>query len=282
MAEDSPVTEGRSISKEELNALPIRAYEGPTHLIHSPDQLPACIEALSKESLLGFDTETRPAFQRGVSYPPALIQLATADRVFVIQILLLKEIQPLLDILEDEKILKAGVAITDDLKQLREVYEFKPGGFIEIGTLAKGLEIKQTGLRSLAGMFLGFRISKKEQRSNWAKPDLTPSQVTYAATDAWVSREIYQNLVGQWGDRPLPAPVDLPEPGQSPPKEPSDKRSRSRRRRRNYGRGDRGRGHTPRGNQIPSAAEKTGPKADAKARDIRPEPQQQDLFPPDV
>ncbi|MEN8255540.1 MAG: hypothetical protein ABFR33_08730 [Verrucomicrobiota bacterium] len=40
-------------------------------------------------------------------------------------------------------------------------------------------------------MLFGFRISKKEQVSNWARKELTPSQQTYAATDAWLGRKIY-------------------------------------------------------------------------------------------
>lgn len=273
---------GRSISKEDLNALPIRSYEGQTFLVNRREDLADAVASLRKETLLGFDTETRPAFQRGVSYPPALIQLAMPGRVYVFQILQLGDIRPLLDVLEDATILKAGVAITDDLKQLREVYDFRPGGFIEIGSLARGLNIHQTGLRSLAGMFLGFRISKKEQRSNWAKPELTPSQVTYAATDAWVSREIYLTLMRFWGDRPLPEPVDPPGPDQSPPGGRSDKKSRGRRRRRTPGRGGKGPVRMLPPTET-SGRTGTGGSGEAESgRDRPPGPRQPELFPPDA
>lgn len=225
-----------SISKEELNKLPIRAYDGPIRLVNDKDQLADCVKILSEEKILGFDTETRPSFERGVSYPTALLQLATSKEVFVFQFQSLGGLGALRSILENPDVMKAGVAISDDIKQLNDCWKFKPRNFIEIGTLAKELGLKQTGLRSLAGLLLGFRISKKEQRSNWARSNLSRSQVVYAATDAWVSRELYLNIINQWGSRPLPSEVDplTPDPNLKPGH--ADSRSSRSRRARKRGR----------------------------------------------
>jgi len=223
-----------SISKDELNKLPIRAYDGPIRLINDRDQLAECVSLLAEEKIIGFDTETRPAFERGVSYPPALLQLATQSEVFVFQFQALGGLGALHSILENPSIIKAGAAISDDIKQLNDCWKFKPKNFIDIGILAKELGLKQTGLRTLAGLLLGFRISKKEQRSNWAKQKLTRSQVVYAATDAWVSRELYLHIMNLWADRPLPSEVDplTPDPnrtrGPSGSKSPSNRSARRR------------------------------------------------------
>jgi ribonuclease D len=210
--------ESKAISREDLNRLPIRSYEGPIRLVNDRSELASCLELLAQEPVLGFDTETRPAFQRGVSYPPALMQLATAKEVFVFQFHALGGLGALRDVLENPSITKAGVALSDDIKQLNDAWQFKPRNFLEIGTMAKELGYQQTGLRSLAGLLLGFRISKREQRSNWARANLTRSQIVYAATDAWVSRELYLHIMKLWGDRPLPAEVDplTPDPNRKP------------------------------------------------------------------
>ena len=62
---------------------------------------------------------------------------------------------------------------------------------VDLGQVAKRNGLKQTGVRNLAGIFLGTRIPKGAKTTNWAARRLTPQQITYAATDAWVCRELY-------------------------------------------------------------------------------------------
>lgn len=236
---------GLSISREQLNTLPIRAYEGPIRLINDRNDVGECIRALQGERILGFDTETRPAFERGVSYPPALMQLATSSQVFVFQFQALGGLGALRHILEDANIVKAGAALSDDIKQLNDCWKFTPRKFVEIGYMARELGLKQTGLRSLAGLLLGFRISKKEQRSNWARTNLSRSQIIYAATDAWVSRELYLNLMERWGDRPQPSQVDPLTPAPNRKAGHADNRSSGHPPARKRGKTETTAAHTP-------------------------------------
>ncbi len=254
---NEPPSGGFSISKDEINRLPMEAYTGPIRLVNDREQLDECLEIIAREELLGFDTETRPAFERGVSYPPALMQLATSREVFIFQFHSLGGLGPLRALLENPNIIKAGVALTDDIKQLNACWAFTPKQFVEIGTMARDIGCHQTGLRSLAALLLGFRISKKEQRSNWARPSLTRSQLVYAATDAWVSRLLYLNLLEKWGDRPLPSEVDplTPDPTLHPRE--SGNRSRPPRRFRRRGRSEREAGRSP---ELPGMA---APEPDA-------------------
>ena len=96
--------------------------------------------------------------------------------------------------LESSAILKVGVAIDNDITELQAFQPFKAGGFVDLAVAAAGSGIKNFGLRGLTAVFLGFRISKQAQQSNWAKKELTPAQIRYAAMDAWVSREIYLKM----------------------------------------------------------------------------------------
>ncbi|MDP8299203.1 MAG: 3'-5' exonuclease domain-containing protein 2, partial [Candidatus Tantalella remota] len=104
-----------TISKSEINTLPVKAYTGPVHLIDSDEKMAASSEALRGEKVLGFDTETRPAFKKGESYAPSLVQLAASDRVYVFQLSHITVHKLLIDILADKKVLKAGVAVDDDI-----------------------------------------------------------------------------------------------------------------------------------------------------------------------
>ena len=184
----------RKISREELNVLPLYKYTGVIHLIKEEKELLSAVEALQGESILGFDTETRPAFRRGENYKPCLLQLAGPDEVYLFQLDVLKNVRPLFFLLSQEHIRKVGIAIRDDIRKLKEIISFEERGFVEIGDLAKKLEITYTGLRTLCALLLRVRISKKAQTSNWSRQPLTPAQITYAATDAWVCREIYLRL----------------------------------------------------------------------------------------
>ena len=194
---DNLCSEKRKISKAEINELPLIAWEGEIQILESSEEMEAAAADLANESHLGFDTETRPSFKKGDYHPPALIQLATERCVYLFRISKTKTFDPLLPILESPDILKTGVAIKDDVKELRAMEDFTPSGFVEIADITVKLGYENRGLRALAGLLLHGRISKAAQVSNWARPELDNKQVRYAATDAWISREIYRQAVAE-------------------------------------------------------------------------------------
>lgn len=184
----------RRMTKEEINACPVRKWEGVIQVIRTAEEMRRAVSALAHETILGFDTETRPAYHKGESYLPSLLQLAGENEVYLFQLKHLGLSGPLREILAEPKIVKAGVALAYDLKELRRLAHLKPEGFVDLGSLAKKAEIQNHGLRGLAAALLGFRIAKGAQTSNWARDVLAPTQIQYAATDAWVGRELYLRL----------------------------------------------------------------------------------------
>lgn len=181
-------------TKEEINSLPILQYEGEIVLVRTQTELENILPELAKESLLGFDTETRPTFTRGgTMQDPSLIQFATGHKVYLIQISILPFNEHLAYILANENIIKAGVAINDDMNALAKLYPFKPANVIDLAKLANKKGVQAQGLRTLTANLLDYRISKGAQCSNWATP-LTHTQIKYAATDAWLGRIIYNTL----------------------------------------------------------------------------------------
>lgn len=183
-----------TIEKEEINHLHLQRYSGPIEVIRDDEEMVKALRELKREKVLGFDTETRPSFRKGESYLPTLVQLGGENKVYIFYINRLKKLPKLFKVLANPRIAKVGVAMDYDIRQLQEVQEFQPAGFRNLEELTEKLGIKKNGLRNLAAIVLGFRLSKSEQRSNWARDPLTRQQVTYAATDAWVSREIYLKL----------------------------------------------------------------------------------------
>lgn len=185
----------RTISREDVNALPIRRYEGEVRLVATPGDLERAFAEIRKDggrdSVAGFDTETRPVFRSGESHLPCLVQVATARAVTLFRLQHVDCSAALAEFLADTRLVKAGVGLADDLRQLQRVFPFESHAMLDLGSVAKRHGLKQSGVRNLAGLFLGFRIPKGSKTSNWAAARLSPQQLIYAATDAWVCRELY-------------------------------------------------------------------------------------------
>jgi len=186
----------RRMSRDEINARPIKRWNGKISLVRNRAGLAAAIAKLAGHTLLGFDTETRPAYKKGENYLPSLLQLAGDDEVFIFQLNHLGLARPLRAILADPAIIKAGVSLDYDIRELKKLSPFEPAGFMDLGNLARKAGIKNHGLRGLAAVFLDFRLAKGPQTSNWARDVLTPQQIQYAATDAWAGRKLYQAMEG--------------------------------------------------------------------------------------
>jgi len=181
----------RAVSREEINELPIRRYEGEVCVVGSPLDLERALADFAEETVVGFDTETRPAFRAGESYPPALAQAATARAVYLFPLQRIDCSAVLARMLGDPGIVKAGVGLADDLRKLKATFPFEEKSVADLGAVAKRHRVGKTGVRTLAGLFLGFRIPKGTKTSNWAAPRLSAQQIAYAATDAWACRELY-------------------------------------------------------------------------------------------
>ncbi len=127
-----------SISAEEMVLLPLRQFEGEIVVVENFQETRKAIDYLAKAKVLGFDTETKPTFKKGDSHQVALLQLATQNKAFLFRVMKTGIPDELKKLLADPKILKAGVAIHDDLKALQKIRPFNPGGFIELQNMAKG------------------------------------------------------------------------------------------------------------------------------------------------
>ncbi len=181
----------RAISHEELMQLPIVRYHGPIHLVQTEADLRAARQALHHERVLGFDTESRPTFRKGQSHPPALVQMAGSRVVYLFPLARVHCSDLIAEVLGNPHLIKTGIALGGDLRELARLFPLQPRNIVDLGEVAKRAGFTQTGVRNLAGLFLHARIAKGARTSNWARPNLTASQLIYAATDAWICRELY-------------------------------------------------------------------------------------------
>jgi ribonuclease D len=185
------------ITKQELAELPLIKFQGEIHCVDNYEKMEEAYKKLKKIKVLGFDTETRPHFKKGISnpYKVSLIQLATNNEAFLIRIIDKSYIDKIFDILEDENIQKIGISVKDDFLALRKIKSgFSPKNFIDLQNIVKKYGIEDNSLRKICGITLKHRLSKTQQLSNWESQTLNQGQKIYAATDAWVCLKIYNEL----------------------------------------------------------------------------------------
>jgi ribonuclease D len=188
----------KSITKDRINELPLYKYEGKVVIAGTDKQIDKAVFEIEEHDLVGFDTESKPAFKKGQFNHVALIQIAVPDRVYLLRIHEAGITNVLRNFLSNHRIIKVGIALDDDLIALNRRRRFQPEGFRDLNQIAPSLGILNIGARNLSALILNSRISKNQQVSNWENPVLTTPQIKYAATDAWICLEIY-NRLRYWG-----------------------------------------------------------------------------------
>ncbi|MBQ7691719.1 MAG: 3'-5' exonuclease domain-containing protein 2 [Muribaculaceae bacterium] len=183
-----------TIDKEQINAMPMVAFEGRIVVIDAVSQVRAAVNALRTYPLVGFDTETRPAFKRGVLHPTALMQISAPDICFLFRINRIGLPQSLRSYIEDATCHKVGLSLHDDWSVLRRHYEVFPDGFDEIQDMVALNHIGEMSLQKIYAILFGQKISKSQRLTNWEADTLTHGQQRYAATDAWACINIYNRL----------------------------------------------------------------------------------------
>ncbi len=183
-----------TISNDEVAALEAVHFDGAIEIVDSIEQLERVCKVLSAESMIGFDTETRPSFKAGVTNKIALMQLSTKHHCYLVRLNRLPLARPLVAILQNEQVKKVGADVKNDIAGLQKLRHFAPRGFIDLQNEVVKYGIEDKSLRKISGIVLGKKVSKAQRLSNWEAKQLTPQQQMYAATDAWVCVEIYNKL----------------------------------------------------------------------------------------
>ena len=185
------------VATDEIKNYSVEKFNGKISIIDKKKDLLDAYLFLKKQKIIGFDTESRPTFKKGVSSDVSLIQFSTKDEVFLFRINIIGFDDMLIDLINDKKIKKIGIAIFDDIKSLQKIKEFESNSVIDLNKLALNLGFESIGAVKLSILILGFSISKSARLSNWEKKDLTTSQIEYAATDAWICNMIYKKLLNE-------------------------------------------------------------------------------------
>ena len=178
--------------KEDIVNYPLMPFNGRVHVVDHVESISKSCELISKAKIIGFDTETKPSFKKGVSYNVSLLQISAGDDIFLFRLDQIGLQQDIIDLLSSSSILKVGIDIKNDIIGLKKLHPFEISNFLDLNNLAIKKGYQSIGAIKLCIMLLGYRISKSQRLSDWSAEKLTEAQLKYAAIDAWICPKILQ------------------------------------------------------------------------------------------
>ncbi|MDR2811105.1 MAG: 3'-5' exonuclease domain-containing protein 2 [Tannerellaceae bacterium] len=184
----------QSITKDEISLLPTEEYRGRIIVIDQKKDASLAVEYLSKQSKVGFDTETRPSFRKGQHFKIALIQIATEEICFLFRLNKIGIPKVLETFLSDRTILKIGLSLRDDFGAIRKRTSIEPANFLDLQDYVGQFGIGDASLQKIYAILFNKKISKGQRLTNWEADMLSESQKKYAALDAWACLVIYNML----------------------------------------------------------------------------------------
>lgn len=180
--------------KNKIARLPQVLFRGKIVLVDNVSDAKKAVNYLTRQPILGIDTETRPSFKKGVTYKVALLQVSTHNICFLFRLCKMGLPSVLTGLLSDKKGLKVGLSLKDDFHALHGRGDYKMGRYIDLQDYVRQFGIMDMSLQKLYANVLGRRISKSQQLTNWEADELTEKQKYYAATDAWACLRLYEKL----------------------------------------------------------------------------------------
>ena len=183
-----------SIEKTDIQRMPQVMFPGDIHVIDSIYHVKEAVRVLINSPLVGFDTETRPSFRKGVVHKTALIQISTLDECFLFRSCKIGMPDVLAQYLASAEHKKVGLSLHDDFKIMRKLSNMEPAGFIDLQDVVGDYCITDISLQKIYAILFGGKIAKGQQLTNWEAPELSAAQQNYGAVDAWACLKIYNYL----------------------------------------------------------------------------------------
>ncbi len=183
-----------SIDKEAVSAMPRELFGGEVVVVCDEAEAERAVSFLMSQTLLGFDTETRPSFKRGECHKVALLQVSTSEVCYLFRLSLLDMPPSVIRLLSEEGPVRVALSWHDDLHALHKRADFQCAPFVELQDYVRQLGVTDMSLQKLYANIFGKRIAKGCRLSNWEAPILTEAQKLYAATDAWACVKLYEEI----------------------------------------------------------------------------------------
>jgi ribonuclease D len=162
--------------------------------LNNAQETRAALDGWHAFEIIGLDTETFWDTTHNHSHV-SLVQLAppTGTDVLVIDALAVG-VEDLRALVESPDVSMAAHNARFDEGVLQRA-GLRPAAFVDTLRLAReALRLPSYSLRGVVEHLFGIALDKSFQRSNWRRRPLSQAQLTYAATDAYITLRVYEEL----------------------------------------------------------------------------------------
>lgn len=153
----------------------------PFVLVDNSSTLREMLEELSKARHIALDTESNSFF--AYSEKVCLIQISTCDNDYIIDPIVLKDLEPLGELLANPDIEKILHAASNDIIGLKRDFHFHCKNLFDTAVACKLLGYQHLGLANIMQEHFGVQLNKKWQRCDWGQRPLHQQQLDYARLD---------------------------------------------------------------------------------------------------
>lgn len=164
--------------------------------VDNNEKLQKLCENIKNAPLLILDTE----FIREKTYRAklCLIQIATDDIIACVDPIALKDLTPLMAIINDKNKLKVLHSARQDYEIFYDLNKELPQPLFDSQLAASLLGYgEQVGYGPLVNKILGVQLDKAHTRTDWSKRPLSQAQIRYASDDVYYLRKLYPLLKEQ-------------------------------------------------------------------------------------
>ena len=156
-----------AIDKRKVAEMPTVTFSGAITVVEQPADAAEAVRYLRQQSVVGFDTETKPNFRKGMTNRVSLIQVATEQHSFLFRINKMGLTPELKEFMECDDIVKIGLSLKDDFHMLHMIGDFEPHNFVELQEMVRKYHITDSSLQKIYAILFNERISKGQRLTNW-------------------------------------------------------------------------------------------------------------------
>ena len=151
-----------------------------------------------KARFVGFDTESKPVFAKGeASDGPHVVQFSTLERAYIFQLHRPECREMVGALLVSIDVVKVGFGLRSDKDQLPKKLGVHPRAVLDLNAVFRRIGYRSSiGVKAAIAIVFKqkFQKSRRVTTSNWARQQLMPNQLMYAANDAYAAVRVLDAL----------------------------------------------------------------------------------------